>query len=565
MASSNFYGEVTPDILKGGAQEDKGETARMQYFIGSIAVGDLVKTTLGPKGMDKLLQPMNMEGPRGENVITNDGATILKSVWLNNPAARILVDVSMQQDSTCGDGTTGVVVLAAELLRNAEKLLEQRLHPQLICLGYRRALQVARKRLEEITFSSISDPDKFESDLFKIACTTLSSKLLRLEKAHFARLAVDALLRMSRDMKRDGGVSTNQHNTPTDGSGPKDANSHINLSLIQIIKKPGGSLKDSYLEEGFILEKKIGVGQPKTLTDCKVLIANTPMDTDKVKIYGVKVNVDSFEAVRALEQSEKQKMKNKVDRILRHGCNVFINRQLIYNYPDQLFKEAGVMTIEHSDFDGMERLAKCLGGEIVSTFDTPESVTLGHCDKIEEILVGEDKLIRFSGCARGGACSIVLRGASSHVLDEAERSLHDALAVLAETIADGKVVCGGGCAELEMATAVFEHAKTIEGKESLAVEAFGAALLKLPEYILSNGGYDAADILSKLRAAHASGNRYAGIDIERGSVGNMLDLGIYESLKSKMSQVCLATEAAETIVRVDDIIKCAPRERQPGV
>ncbi|KAK1933088.1 putative T-complex protein beta subunit [Babesia divergens] len=546
------YNEVTPDILKGGAQEDKGETARMQYFIGSIAVGDLVKTTLGPKGMDKLLQPMNVGGPRGENVITNDGATILKSVWLNNPAARILVDVSMQQDATCGDGTTGVVVLAAELLRNAEKLIDQRIHPQVICVGYRKALKVARKRLEEIMFSRISDSKTFEADLFKIASTTLSSKLLRLEKEHFAKLAVDALLRMSKDVMDHGGNL-------------KDASSHINLSLIQIIKKPGGSLKDSYLDEGFIMEKKIGVGQPKTLTNCKVLIANTPMDTDKVKIYGVKVNVDSFEAVSALEQSEKRKMKNKVDKILKHGCNVFINRQLIYNYPDQLFKEAGVMTIEHSDFDGMERLAKCLGGEIVSTFDTPESVKLGHCDKIEEILVGEDRLIRFSGCARGGACSVILRGASSHVLDEAERSLHDALAVLSETISDGRVVCGGGCAELEMAHAVSEYAKTIEGKESLAIEAFAQALLKLPEYILSNGGYDAADVMSKLKAAHAAGNVHAGIDIERGDVGNMFELGIYESMKSKMSQVCLATEAAETIVRVDDIIKCAPRERQPGV
>ncbi|KAK1444252.1 T-complex protein 1 subunit beta [Babesia gibsoni] len=552
MASTEHYGAVKPDILKGGAQEDKGETARMQYFIGSIAVGDLVKTTLGPKGMDKMLQPMNMDGPRGENVITNDGATILKSVWLNNPAARILVDVSMQQDATCGDGTTGVVVFAAELLRNAEKLIDQRIHPQVICLGYRKALAVARKRLEEIMFSRIQDSKTFKEDLFKIASTTLSSKLLRLEKEHFAKLAVDALLRMHKDIQEHGGSF-------------KDASSHINLSLIQIIKKQGGSLKDSYLEEGFILEKKIGVGQPKTMTDCKVLIANTPMDTDKVKIYGVKVNVDSFEAVSALEQSEKLKMKNKVDKIIKHGCNVFINRQLIYNYPDQLFKAAGVMTIEHSDFDGMERLAKCLGGQILSAFDTPEEADLGHCDKIEEILVGEDKLIRFSGCARGGACTVILRGASSHVLDEAERSLHDALAVLSETISDGRVVCGGGCAELEMATAVSEYAKTIVGKESLAVEAFAQALLKLPEYILSNGGYDAAEILSKLKAAHVAGDKYAGIDIERGDVGNMFELGIYESMKSKMSQVCLATEAAETIIRVDNIITCAPRERQAGV
>ncbi|EKX73183.1 chaperonin containing t-complex protein 1, beta subunit, putative [Theileria equi strain WA] len=550
MAATDNFVDIAPDILKGGAQEDRGETARMQYFIGAIAVGDLLKSTLGPKGMDKLLQPMNMEGSRGgTNVVTNDGATILKSVWLNNPAARVLVDVSMQQDAQCGDGTTGVVVLASELLRGAEKLIEQKIHPQTICLGFRKALRVARERLEAIKFSRISDPEQFEQDLLHIAETTLSSKLLRLEKEHFAQLTVKALLRMYKELDTSA----------------EDASSHINLSLIQIIKKPGGTLKDSYLEDGFVLEKKIGVGQPKRMENCKILIANTPMDTDKVKIYGVKVNVDSFQAVQDLELSEKQKMKDKVDRILKHGCNVFINRQLIYNYPDQLFKEAGVMAIEHSDFDGMERLAACLGGDIVSTFDTPESVKMGTCKTIEEILIGEDRLIRFSGCAKGGACSIILRGASSHVLDEAERSLHDALAVISETLSDGGIVCGGGCAELEMAEAVENYAKTVDGKESLAVEAFAHALRALPGYILSNGGFDSADILCRLKAAHASGNSTAGIDIELGDVGNMMDIGVFESFKSKLSQICLATEAAESIVRVDDIIKCAPRERAKGV
>merc|ERR1712232_206813 len=212
----------------------------------------------------------------------------------------------------------------------------------------------------------------FREDLLKIARTTLSSKLLKHEKEHYSQLAVDAVLRLK------GGTK---------------------LEYIQVIKKAGGSLKDSFLSEGFILEKRIGVGMPKALDNCKVMVANCQMDTDKVKIYGARVKVDSFEAVAEIEKAEKDKMKNKVERIVKHGCNVFINRQLIYNYPDQLFKEAGVMAIEHSDFEGTERLAAVLGADITSTFDNPEETTLGHCDRIEEIMIGEDKVIKFSGCA----------------------------------------------------------------------------------------------------------------------------------------------------------------------
>merc|ERR1712113_208564 len=227
-----------------------------------------------------------------------------------------------------------------------------------------------------------------------------------------------------------------------------------------VIKKPGASLKDSFLEEGFILEKKIGVGMPKVLEDCKILVANCQMDTDKIKIYGARVKVDSFEAVAEIEAAEKEKMKTKVSKICKSGCNVFINRQLIYNYPDQLFKDNGVIAIEHSDFDGSERLAAVLGADIVSTFDDPEDTKLGFCKKIEEIMIGEDKVIKFSGCAQGEACTIVLRGASQHILDEAERSLHDALAVLYQTVTDTRVVYGGGAMEMAMADAVAEAAKT---------------------------------------------------------------------------------------------------------
>merc|ERR1711933_338118 len=293
-----------------------------------------------------------------------------------------------------------------------------------------------------------SDIKAFREDLLKIAKTTLSSKLLKHEKEHSATLAVDAVLRLK---------------------------GKPNLDYIQVIKKPGASLKDSYLEDGFILEKRIGVGMPKVLENCKVCVANCQMDTDKIKIYGARVKVDNFEAVAEIEKAEKDKMKTKVEKICKHGCNVFINRQLIYNYPEQLFKENKVMAIEHSDFDGSERLAAVLGADIASTFDNPEDTKLGFCKKIEEIMIGEDKVIKFSGCQQGEACTIVLRGASQHILDEAERSLHDALAVLYQTVQETRVVCGGGAMECAMAHHVLEMSKTIDGKEGLAVEQFAKA------------------------------------------------------------------------------------------
>ncbi|CAB39013.4 T-complex protein 1, beta subunit [Plasmodium falciparum Santa Lucia] len=526
---------VMPDVLKEGAQEDKGEIARLQYFVGAIAVGDLVKSTLGPRGLDKILTPLNIEGTRShQHTVTNDGATILKSVWLDNPVSKILVDVSMQQDNKCGDGTTGVVVLAAEMLRNAEILVENKIHPQIICDGFRMALASAREALLDSCFCHDVDSELFKEDMLKIARTTLSSKLLTHEKEHFAELAVNAILRI------------------------KD---NLNLDLIQIIKKTGGTIKDSYLEEGFILEKRIGINQPKSLSNCKIMVANTPMDTDKIKIYGTKVNVHSFEDVQDLENEERLKMKNKVENIISHGCNVFINRQLIYNYPEQIFRENNVMTIEHSDFDGMERLANCLDAEIASTFEKDLNIKLGYCDKIEEIIIGEDKLVRFSGCKKNGACTIILRGASTHILEESERSLHDALAVLAETMKDNRVVLGAGCVEMLMSNAVDNLARTVEGKKSLAIEAYAKALRQIPTYILDNGGFDSSEIVSKIRAQHTKGNKYAGIDIEKGDVGNIMELGIYESYNSKLSQITSATEAVEMILRVDDIIKCAPRKR----
>lgn len=292
------------------------------------------------------------------------------------------------------------------------------------------------------------------------------------------------------------------------------------------------------------------------------MVANTQMDADKVKILGSKVKVDSVMKVAEIEEAEKAKMKRKVEKILAYKPDVFINRQLIYNYPEQLLADNGVMVIEHADFDGMERLSAVLGAEIMSTFDAPDSDVLGSCAQIEEVMIGEDKVIKFTGCARNEACSIVLRGSGNHILDEAERSLHDAICVLVAAVKNHRTIYGGGNAEMRMSIAVDEYAKTVEGKQALAVEAFARALRQLPTIIADNAGYDSAEIVQNLKAAVNNGDSEAGLNMFTGKVDNMKTLGVTECLRVKEQALISATEAAEMILRVDDIVKCAPRKRE---
>jgi T-complex protein 1 subunit beta len=402
--------------------------------------------------------------------------TLLPRFWLVNTSCLGItpIDISKTQDQEVGDGTTTVAVLAGELLREADKLVSQRIHPQIIIDGWRKARDEARKTLQEICknifdrFNRIArdnsvDTESFKSDLFNIAMTTLSSKLLKHDKEKFAKLAVDAVLRL---------------------------NGKDDLDLIKIIKKSGGTLHDSFLEEGFILEKSISIASPKEMDNCRIVVANTPMDYDKIKIYGTRVKTESMEGIAEIEKAEKEKMKEKVDKILAYKPNVFINRQLIYNYPEELFADKGILVVEHADFDGIERLAAATGAEILSTFDSPErsEQVIGFCNRIEEIMIGEDKLIRFGGCKVGEASTIVLRGASTHILDEAERSLHDALCVLVQTVKNKRVVYGGGYTEMRMSIACDALAKQTKGKQALAIEAYARALRQLPTILADNGG-----------------------------------------------------------------------------
>merc|ERR1719334_1064374 len=401
--------------------------------------------------------------------------------------------MSRVQDEEVGDGTTSVTVLASELIREAERLIDMRIHPQTIIAGYRKATEIAHTALEQAAIDHSKDPEKFREDLLNIARTTLSSKILSQHKDFFSNLAVDAVLRLK-------------------GSG--------NLDAIQIIKIQGGHLEDSFLDEGFLLNKKVGMFQPKRIENAKILIANTPMDTDKIKVFGSRVKVENVSQIAELELAEKEKMKEKVDMICSHDMNVFINRQLIYNYPEQLFADKGVMAIEHADFDGIERLALVTGGEIVSTFGNPELVKIGKCDLIEQVDIGEETLVKFSGVQMGEACSIVLRGATEQILDEAERSLHDALCVLTSTVKEPRTVYGGGCSEMVMAKAVEELAAITPGKESRAMESFATALRQLPSIIAENGGYDSAQLITQLRAAHTQGKATYGLNMVRGEIGD---------------------------------------------
>ncbi|EIW81821.1 hypothetical protein CONPUDRAFT_143490 [Coniophora puteana RWD-64-598 SS2] len=522
---------MSMQIFGDQATEEKAENARLSSFVGALAVGDLVKSTLGPKGMNKILQ----SGSTGEINVTNDGATILKSIQLDNAAAKILVNISKVQDDEVGDGTTSVCVLAAELLREAEKLIGMKIHPQTIVNGYRIASKAALESLEAAAVDHSSDASQFRQDLFNIARTTLSSKVLSQDKDYFANLAVDAVLRLK-------------------GS--------TDLEHIQIIKKVGGKLTDSYLDEGFILDKTIAVNSPKRIENANILIANTSMDTDKIKVFGARMKVDGTGKLAELERAEKEKMKAKVDAIAQHGINVFINRQLIYNYPESLLCEKGIMVIEHADFEGVERLSLVTGGEIASTFERPDLVKLGKCELIEEVMIGEDRLIKFSGVAAGEACTVVLRGSTNQMVDEAERSLHDALSVLSQTVRETRVVLGGGCAEMGMSVAADAAARTVYGKQAIAVEAFARALRQIPTILADNAGYDSSELVARLRAAHYEGKKDAGLDMNGATVASMRELGITESYKLKRQVVLSATEAAEMIIRVDDILRASPRRRE---
>lgn len=502
--------------LDTGATEQRSSEARKTIVIGTTMINTLIRSTLGPFGMTKLLTCED------KIKVTNDGATLLKNLVIDSASARILINASVSQDWEEGDGTTTIAILASLLVEEASKLEE--IHPIQIIEGYEVALTKALEVLDSVCFVMRDD------DMVSLAKTTLNSKILRCDLQKFAEICVNAI-NLIEDRE--------------------------DLNLINIIKTEG-ELQQSYLVDGFILDKDVIV---PTLKNPRILVANTSMDTDKIKINGAQVNVRSVSELSQIEDAERQRMQEKVEKIVgaENGIDVFVNRQIIYDYFLQLFREKNVVAVEHADFEGVERLANVLGAKIMSTFDSLNDC-IGTCERIENVHVGEKVMVKFSGLKKG-ACTIVLKGSTAEVLDEAERSVHDALCVLMRVKTEKKLVYGGGATEMEVTLAVNNVAIRTEGKESAAILAFANAVQKIPQIIAENGGFDGEAIKAKLRALHAKGRRTYGVDVEKGDAGCMKERSVVESLRIKRRIFTAAVEAASMIIKCDGLIKCKQRER----
>lgn len=500
--------------LDAGTTEQRSVDARRTINSGTKLIYEIIKSTLGPSGMTKLLTC-------GSKIkVTNDGATILKNLLIDSASARILIESSIGQDWEEGDGTTTIAILAALLVDEAYKLNDT--HPIQIIKGYEIALE---KSLEIITNNSFIMKD---DDFLNLAKTTLSSKILRCDLDKFSNICVDAI------------------NIIEDRE---------NLNLINFIKVEG-EISGSNLVSGFILDKNT---QLDTVYNPKILIANTAMDQDKIKISGAQVNVKSITELSKIEEAERERMQEKVDSILKENINVFINRQIMYDYFLRLFKDRDVIAIENADFDGVERLANILNGKIVSNFDCLTDC-YGTCEKIENVTVGEKRMIKFTGLQKG-ACTIIIRGSTKEMQDEIERSLHDALCVLMKVRKEKKIIYGGGSVEIEIGLALNNLALKTEGKESSAIMGFSNALQKIPQIIAENCGMDGEAIKSQLRALHTKNKRTFGVSLKNDGVGCMKEENIIESLRIKRRIFTAAVEAACQIIKCDGIIRCKPQKR----
>lgn len=499
-----------------GTTEQRSTDAKKTICLGTKTIYDIIKSTLGPSGMTKLLTSNN------KIKVTNDGATILKNLVIDSASARILIESSVGQDWEEGDGTTTIVIIASLLIEEANKL--ENVHPIQIIRGFEIALNKALEVLENNAFLMKDE------DLLTLAKTTIHSKILRCDLQKFGQICVDAI-NLIEDRE--------------------------DLNLINIIKTEG-DLNGSFLDDGFILNKDTII---PLLENPRILVANTSMDTDKIKISGAQVSVQSVKELSRIEEAERERMQEKVNLITKseNEIDVFINRQIMYDYFLHLFKEKNVVAIEHADFDGVERLANVLGGKIMSTFESLNDC-LGTCEKIENIKIGENRMIKFSGL-RKGACTIVLKGSTKEVQDEAERSIHDALCVLMKIKTEKKLVFGGGCIEMEIGIATNNLALRTEGKESSAILAFSNVVQKIPQIIAENCGMDGESIKAKLRALHTKNKKSFGVSLSKNDVGCMREENVVESLRIKRRILTAAVEAASLIIKCDGIIKCKPQKR----
>jgi len=520
-------------ILKEGTEREKGREAQYNNIRAAMAIADAVRSTMGPKGMDKMLVDS-----MGDVVITNDGVTILKEIEVEHPAAKMIVEVAKAQDEECGDGTTTAVVLAGELLKYAQDLIDQDIHPTVIAEGYRLASKRACEVLEDIALEVKPDDEEL---LKRIAETSMTGKVAGANKEMLAEIAYKAVKAVAEEV--NGKI-------------------RVDLDNIKVEKKQGGAVEDTELINGIILDKeRVHPDMPVVVKDAKILLLNAALEVKKTEVDAQIRITDPEQLQKFLDQEEKM-IRDMVDKIKNAGANVLICQKGIDDLAQHYLAKAGIFAVRRVKKSDMEKLSRATGASILTDLDEIKPEDLGEAGKVEERKIGEDKMVFITDCKEAKAVSILVRGGTEHVVDEIERGLHDALSVIAVTIEDGKMITGGGSSAIEISMALRDYAATVGGREQLAIEKFADAVEVVPRALATNAGIDPIDILIKLRKAHSEGKKHYGVDVFKGDVGDMKELNVLEPLRVGKQAVKSATEVAIMILRIDDII--AAREVSKG-
>ena len=524
-------------ILKEGTARSRGKEAQRNNIMAARVIAESIRTTLGPRGMDKMLIDS-----LGDVTITNDGAAILDEIDVEHPAAKMLKEVAKTQDDMVGDGTTTAVVLSGELLKKAEGLLDQNVHPTVIVSGYRKATEKAMEVLDNISISV--DIDDKET-LKKVAVTSMGSKAVGAARERFADIAIEAVRQIA-EKRGDAWIADTDN--------------------IQIIKKEGKSLLDTELVKGIILDKEVvHAGMPKRLENAKIALINAALEVEKTEV-SAEIRIRDPSQMKAFLDQETSMLRGMVEKVRKAGANVVVCQKGIDDLAQHFMAKEGIMAVRRAKESDMEKLSRATGGRIVTNLDDLKPEDLGFAELVEERKIGDDKMTFIEGCKDPRSVSILIRAGLERMVDEAERSMHDALSVVSDVIEKNKVVAGGGSPEAEAAKELRDYAVKVGGREQLAIEAFAESLEIVPKTLAENAGLEPIDIMVELRSAHEKPQAdRTGVDVFTGKVVDMYEKGVIEPLSVKEHATKSAAEAASMILRIDDVIAATkPKEEKPG-
>lgn len=520
---------MVDQISSENTERTVGRDAQRNNILAAKILAETVKTTLGPRGMDKMLVDTI-----GNVIVTNDGATILSEMEIEHPAAKMLVEVAKTQDKEVGDGTTTAVMLTGKLLENAERLLDQKIHPTIITRGYRLAAEKSQKILSELSAEINS-----EDDLLKIAQTAITGKGAEHIKGHLSEIMVKAIKTIANGKE-------------------------IDLEDIKIEKKRGYSNEDSKLIEGIVIDKeRVSIEMPKLVNDAKIALLDMPIEV-RTPDRETRISISSPEQLQNFINSEDELLKSMVEKIVSSGANVVACQKGIDDVAQFYLMKREIYAIRRVSKTDLQRLAKATGGKIISNIRELTSDDLGKARQVEEVREDDEGMTYITGCENPKSLTILVRGGTSHVMDEIERALADGLGDLAVVMKEQKVVAGGGAIEIELARRIKEFAKTLKGREQLAVEQFALALEFIPTTLAENAGLDPLDVLVELKAVHEAGNRNHGLNLFSGKIEDTLGIGIIEPLRVKSQAISSASEVSIMILRIDDVIASKRPKQKMG-